>query len=371
PWCVKKCPYCDFNSHVSSNKITDKQYCQALILELEKKLPDIWGRRLLSIFIGGGTPSLIQPESLDKLLVNIRALLPFSPNIEITLEANPGTVDATKFTEFKALGINRLSIGIQSFQDNLLNQIGRIHSGQEAKKAIEISKQAGFDNINLDFIFALPQQTLKLLIDDLKCAIEFQPNHLSFYQLTIEPNTLFASKPPPLPVDDDVYEFFQIGQQYLHDNKFLQYETSAYAKTGKQCQHNLNYWQFGDYLGIGAGAHSKITHCQQQQIIRHWNHKNPAEYINQQSHKQVDNHQRILTKSDLILEFMMNTLRLKEGFNYSYFEDRTGLLKTDILPALQIAKDNKWIETRNSTIKATQQGERFLNDLLLLFMTEK
>ena len=279
PWCIKKCPYCDFNSHeVPISGFDEKSYIDALINDLEVELHRMWGRTINSIFIGGGTPSLFLPESLDRLLSSIRARLNLNSNIEITLEANPGAVDAEKFLEYRAVGINRLSLGIQSFDNKSLALLGRIHNSNEARKAIELSKQSGFENFNLDLMFGLPNQTVDNALADLKQAVEQLPTHISWYQLTIEPNTIFSSNPPRLPNDDLIWSIQEQGQIFLQDNNFRQYEISAYARDNRVSIHNINYWQFGDYLGIGAGAHSKITNIAQGQIERFTRHKIQKRY---------------------------------------------------------------------------------------------
>jgi oxygen-independent coproporphyrinogen-3 oxidase len=353
PWCAQKCPYCDFNSHAASISVDakqrDKDYVNALITDLEHELPAIWGRTVQTIFIGGGTPSLIQPESLHNLLSQIRARIKLSPMAEITMEANPGTVDQYKFAEFHDAGINRLSLGIQSFDDQLLKKIGRIHDSQQARLAIERAKAAGFDNINLDLMYALPGQTLKNALEDVQQAIAFDTSHLSHYQLTLEPNTLFASQPPKLPNDDLSYDMQLKCQQLLSDAGFQHYEVSAYAKSAKQCRHNLNYWQFGDYLGIGAGAHGKISDAAQQTITRRWKEKHPQQYLEVNSlemknlKKRAENSTNItnssmiggqqqLSRHDIGFEFMLNSSRLIDGFDSQLFFKHTGL------PIIQIEK---------------------------------
>ena len=270
PWCVRKCPYCDFNSHEAMAKIPEREYINALLGDLDHSLADIWGRSIQTIFMGGGTPSLFSPESMDRLLSQLRARLNFSPNIEISMEANPGTAEQGKFSEFFAVGINRLSIGIQSFDNVQLQRLGRIHNRREAFRAVEIAHAAGFDNLNLDLMFGLPRQTNEQALADLQNAIDLEATHLSHYQLTIEPNTFFYHQPPQTPDDDQLFEMQQQCQTLLADRGYTQYEVSAYAKDNHRCQHNLNYWQFGDYLGIGAGAHSKLSHGQPLQMTRQW-----------------------------------------------------------------------------------------------------
>ncbi len=406
PWCAQKCPYCDFNSHTVSkiNKQTDKQrdeqYVRALIRDLEQEIPGIWGRTIQSIFIGGGTPSLIQPESMQYLLSQLNALLNISPMAEITMEANPGTVDQVKFSEFHSAGINRLSMGIQSFDDQLLQKIGRIHDGQQACQAIHRAQQAGFDNINLDLMYALPGQTLQGAIDDVQQAIDFETNHLSHYQLTLEPNTLFANQPPQLPDDDLSYEMQIQCQHLLAHSGFNHYEVSAYAKTGKQCAHNLNYWQFGDYVGIGAGAHGKISDAAQQSITRHWKIKHPQSYLNSllaedflpaegsllaegslptkdsllakgsTSNKKSSmiGGEALLSRNDIGFEFMLNASRLTEGFSSQLFYQHTGLPITQIEKGLKKAVQLELIEWHRDHIKPTKRGLQYLNELQELFL---
>lgn len=392
PWCAQKCPYCDFNSHAvpcSSNQRNDQQrdeqYVTALINDLEQELPDIWGRTIQSIFIGGGTPSLIQPEAMQHLLSQIHARLKVSPMAEITMEANPGTVDQLKFTEFHAAGINRLSMGIQSFDDQLLEKIGRIHNGQQARQAIERAQQAGFDNINLDLMYALPGQTLKSAIDDIQQAIAFETTHLSHYQLTLEPNTLFACQPPSLPDDDLSYEMQSQCQHLLADAGFHHYEVSAYARADKQCAHNLNYWQFGDYLGIGAGAHGKISDAARQTITRRWKVKHPQSYMNgflsaegsvlaegsllaQGSLSAMIGGEQQLSRHDIGFEFMLNASRLTGGFDSELFYRQTGLPITQIEAGLKQAVELGLIEWHLHHIKPTERGLQYLNELQAIFL---
>ncbi|MBE9525448.1 MAG: oxygen-independent coproporphyrinogen III oxidase-like protein [Proteobacteria bacterium] len=369
PWCVQKCPYCDFNSHAvnASNNIKqrDEQYVTALLEDLQQELPDVWGRTVQSIFIGGGTPSLIDPEQLHRLLSHIRSLVKLSPLAEITLEANPGTVDQVKFAEFYAAGINRLSIGVQSFDDILLEKIGRIHNGQQACQAIETAQSVGFDNINLDLMYGLPGQTLKSAMADVQQAINFQTSHLSHYQLTLEPNTFFAVHPPPLPDDDLSYDMQIRCQEILAENDFNHYEISAYAKENQQCRHNLNYWQFGDYIGIGAGAHGKISNAQQQNIIRRWKEKQPFTYMEKSS---MIGGEGKLSRQDIGFEFMLNTSRLVEGFSSDLFARQTGMAINHIEKGLKKAVDLGLIEWQLHHIKPTQRGLQYLNELQTIFL---
>ena len=365
PWCVRKCPYCDFNSHEAGANLDESAYLQALLADLESSLPEIWGRRIESVFIGGGTPSLISPETMAKLISNIRALLSITPLTEITMEANPGTVDAEHFSGFVDAGINRLSIGIQSFNDEKLKALGRIHNRQEALKAFDTARRAGFENINLDLMFGLPDQTEQEAIDDLQTAIDLQPEHISLYQLTIEPNTLFHHQPPELPSDDATWSMQQALQSMLADAGYKQYEVSAYAREGKQCRHNLNYWQFGDYLGIGAGAHGKIS--MPDQIVRTSKRRNPRDYMDTAGQPICDS-RRELAAGDRSLEFMMNSLRLTDGFPLAMFQERTGLPFNQIVPALSEAESKGLIERDAIHLRPTETGQRYLNDLLQIFM---
>ena len=371
PWCIKKCPYCDFNSHQNSHDIPEAQYIEALIKDLEQDLPSIWGRTVESIFIGGGTPSLLSAQGLDQLLSAIRARLPLRPNLEITMEANPGTFEQEKFKDFFSAGINRLSIGIQSFDDEKLKTLGRIHNAFDAKHAIEIAYQAGFENINLDLMFGLPNQTTQQALADIDQALAHSPNHLSLYQLTIEPNTLFHSTPPQLPDDEINWEMQLRCQEKLADAGLIQYETSAYAKADRACHHNLNYWQFGDYLGIGAGAHAKITDASAQSITRSFKPKHPQTYMNHAGQTSGINGQTILSRHDVGLEFMMNALRLSQGFPLSLYYERTGLNITQLTKSLEEAEQRGLIERDLHHIQTTALGRQFLNELLMLFMPDK
>ena len=368
PWCIKKCPYCDFNSHEASISFDEQGYVDALIKDLEVELPHIWGRSIVSIFIGGGTPSLFSPESIDKLLSSIRAYLNFNSSIEITLEVNPGTVEANRFSEYKAVGINRLSIGVQSFNDKYLKLLGRIHTSREAEKAISICKGAGFKNFNIDLRFGLPSQNTSDALLDLSTAFDQLPTHISWYQLTIEPNTQFSFNPPNLPCDDNIWSMQKEGQELLKCNDFFQYEISAYAKKKFASIHNTNYWEFGDYIGIGAGAHSKITNFNDGKIERFSRHRVPKRYIELAGHSDVIAHKKILDSDDISLEFMMNTLRLTNGIPANLFFERTGLHMNQIKKELKYAKDRGLLDLCGDQIVASSHGQRYLNDLLQIFM---
>ncbi|QDC60625.1 oxygen-independent coproporphyrinogen III oxidase-like protein [Candidatus Methylopumilus universalis] len=369
PWCVKKCPYCDFNSHEhkEAQNFTDLEsmYVDALIKDLEISLPKIWGRKIHSIFFGGGTPSLFSGKAIQKILSQVRALTPILYDAEITLEANPGAIDSNHFEAYKEAGVTRVSLGIQSFNDVHLKALGRIHDSSEAKKGIEIAMRH-FDEVNLDLMYALPHQILNEAIDDAKTATSFSTQHLSFYHLTIEPNTFFFKHPPKLPLDDESAEMQETIEGILSQHGYQHYETSAFAKPKSQCQHNLNYWQFGDYLGIGAGAHSKLTF--HDKMIRESRYKNPKQYMEKVVIQHMVESETIIHESDLAFEFMMNHLRLIDGFSIQSFEDKTGLNISAIDKELKAAIDKKLITKDHEMIKPTLLGQRFLNDLLSIFL---
>lgn len=370
PWCVRKCPYCDFNSHEIKQTGLDDSYVDALFADLEQDLPAIWGRRISSIFIGGGTPSLFRPEAVEKLLSGLRARLKLLHGCEITLEANPGTVEQGRFAEFRAAGINRLSIGIQSFDNEALRRLGRIHDRNEAVIGVEAARTAGFENINLDLMFGLPDQDLKDAHEDLEMAIALQPEHLSYYQLTIEPNTPFHHAPPPLPEEESLWQMQVQGQERLAEAGYLQYEVSAYAKEGYRCQHNLNYWTFGDYLGIGAGAHGKITHAPEQRIERIRKRRHPVDYLALAGTPECITGRTELTARDVVLEFMMNALRLSGGFESALFAERTGMAINVVEKQLEQAVEIGFLEWGVKTIRPTEKGRNYLNELLQLFMDD-
>lgn len=366
PWCVRKCPYCDFNSHEARAKIPEQEYIDALLRDLEQDLPRVWGRIVHTIFIGGGTPSLFSPEAIDRLLSGIRARLPLDQNIEITLEANPGTVELERFKGFRAAGINRLSIGIQSFDEQKLKALGRIHGREEALRAAEAARAAGFDNFNLDLMFGLPGQTVEQALADMRTAMALRPTHLSAYQLTIEPNTLFHARPPTLPDDDITWDMQSQLQTELAAADYRQYEVSAYARPGYECRHNLNYWKFGDYLGIGAGAHAKITNA--SGITRLWKVKHPNEYLSAAGSPESIGGEQKLSRHDAVAEFMLNALRLVDGFPSPLFQERAGLPISACEPKLTLAENQGLIEWDTQSIRPTPQGRRFLNNLLELFV---
>jgi len=371
PWCVRKCPYCDFNSHAVRDGIPEQAYVTALLADLEQELGAVWGRTVDSVFIGGGTPSLISPPTLDRLLGEIRARLPLKPGAEITLEANPGTVDQARFAGYRDAGINRLSLGIQSFQPSLLENIGRIHNDSEAVAAFEAARLAGFDNINVDLMFGLPGQDIAMAIADLRIATALAPEHLSWYELTIEPNTWFHRHPPERVDDETRWDMQTAGHTLLHDAGYTRYEISAYAQSGRQCRHNLNYWQFGDYLGIGAGAHGKITDAAAQCIYRIAKIRHPRSYL-----EAAHTAQRIATKSelepdDVLLEFAMNALRLEHGFSTAGFTATTGLPASAIEPGVQTAMEQGLLTQHLGNIFATARGQRYLNELLQYWVPEQ
>ena len=366
PWCIKKCPYCDFNSHAVKGDTPEAAYIDALLKDLAEDVQRyVITRPISSIFIGGGTPSLFSPESINRLLRGIEQQLPLKPDIEITLEANPGTFESHKFAEFRALGINRLSIGIQTFNDTLLTRLGRVHSGGEALKAAEIAQQSGFDNFNLDLMFGLPGANPEDSQSDVATAISLKPTHISFYQLTLEPNTYFHKFPPQLPNDELIFDTQKRGQQLLADHGYQQYEVSAYSQSGLQCKHNVNYWQFGDYLGIGAGAHGKITQTLPQTIIRTVKPKSPEHYL-QDTHKLGSS--TVIPVAELPLEFIMNQLRLKQGFTADNYFSRTGLSIATLEPALSASLQQGLLINQDDSYFCSEQGWNFMDNILEKFM---
>jgi putative oxygen-independent coproporphyrinogen III oxidase len=367
PWCVRKCPYCDFNSHEASGELPEKEYLDALRSDLENALPLIWGRKIYTIFIGGGTPSLMSAAGLDRLMSDIRSLLPLDGNAEITMEANPGTFESDKFRAYRASGVNRLSIGIQSFNDRHLRALGRIHGADEARRAIDIA-HSHFDNFNLDLMYALPSQTLDEAGEDIATAIGFAPPHLSLYHLTLEPNTVFAKFPPVVPDDDASAAMQDMIDERTAIAGYRHYEVSAYAKAGRQARHNLNYWQFGDYLGIGAGAHSKISFP--HRIIRQARFKQPASYLRQIKEGNPVQEEIEIGRDALGFEFMLNTLRLVDGFEPNLFAERTGLTMNAIEKPLLEAERRGLLARDHKLIKPTDLGQRFLNDLQQVFLTD-
>ena len=361
PWCVRKCPYCDFNSHQAGDGIDEAAYIEALQHDLETELPFVAGRSLQSIFIGGGTPSLFSAAGIADILDNCRRHIAFDNAIEITMEANPGTFEQQKFEGFRQAGVNRLSIGIQSFHADHLRSLGRIHDDREAHRAVEIAQQAGFDNINLDLMFALPAQTTGQAVNDVQTACDKQVQHISHYQLTIEPNTYFHKHPPARPDDDAMWEMQQACQAVLTQHGYRQYEVSAWAQAGKRSRHNLNYWQFGDYIGIGAGAHGKLTH--EQGVTRRWKKRQPADYMKSAAQGEALSGAKRILEDELVFEFMLNALRLREGAPACLFCERTGLSLTqlqarcrEIDPALLLIDDQ--------VVRATDLGYRYIDEIL-------
>ena len=371
PWCVQKCPYCDFNSHGLRGGLPEADYVAALIADLEAALPLVWGRRVVSVFFGGGTPSLLSGEAVDTLLAAIRARLPLVYGAEITLEANPGTAESGKFAAFRAAGVNRLSLGIQSFNPAHLEALGRIHDAQEACRAIELAARH-FDSFNLDLMYGLPQQTMTQALADLEQALTFAPSHLSCYQLTLEPNTAFAAAPPALPDPDRCADMQEAIEARLADAGYTHYETSAFAQPGKQCRHNRNYWTFGDYLGIGAGAHSKLTvpTPDGRRILRQMRWKLPKQYLAQVAAGRPVQDEFDVAAEELPFEFMMNALRLNQGFETALFAERTGLSLEGIENTLQQAEQDGLIERTPGCIAPTRHGQRFLNRLLERFLAD-
>lgn len=365
PWCVRKCPYCDFNSHAASPTLPEEEYVDALLADLDQDLHAVHGRELSSIFFGGGTPSLFSAQALGRLLKGVEQRIRFAPDIEITLEANPGTFEQEKFTAYRALGINRLSIGIQSFQEQKLKALGRIHNGDEAIRAAGMARQAGFDNFNLDLMHGLPDQSLDDALGDLRQAIAMKPTHLSWYQLTLEPNTVFWNQPPVLPEDDTLWDIQEAGQALLAEHGYAQYEVSAYAQPGRAARHNLNYWSFGDFIGIGAGAHGKLSHPDGR-ILRTWKTRLPKDYLNPA--KQFKAGEKALGNEELPFEFLMNALRLTDGVDAALFAQRTGLDLDSLAEGRRQAEQSGLLQVEPSRLAATARGQLFLNDLLQYFL---
>jgi putative oxygen-independent coproporphyrinogen III oxidase len=365
PWCVRKCPYCDFNSHERTGALPEREYVERLLRDVESLLPSVWGRRISSIFIGGGTPSLFSPEAIDLLLAGVRARLQVAPEAEVTLEANPGTVEAGRFQGFRDAGVNRISVGVQSFDDRMLAALGRIHGGKEARAAVQTALEA-IGNVNLDLMYALPGQTMEMAQADLAQAIATGVPHLSAYQLTIEPNTVFFSKPPPLPEHDLAADMQLEVERRLAEAGYGHYETSAFARPGRRSRHNLNYWQFGDYLGIGAGAHGKVSFP--DRVTRHSRMKQPREYL---AADDTLVEQKEIAQAELGFEFMLNALRLVEGFAVPLFTERTGLPLSLLERPLQEAERKGLLARDWERIRPTERGRLFLNELLELFVPDR
>ena len=371
PWCVRKCPYCDFNSHEAKGALPFAAYVDALIADLDADLPLVWGRTVQTVFFGGGTPSLFPPEAIDAFLQAASARLRFAPGLEITLETNPGTAEHGRFDRYRAAGVNRLSFGVQSFDDACLQRLGRIHDSAQAETAVRLAQDAGFDNFNLDLMYALPGQTLAMAAYDIERAIALQPAHISHYQLTLEPNTLFAARPPAgIPDDDASWDIQEHCQGLLASAGYAQYEVSAYARPGRQCAHNLNYWHFGDYLGIGAGAHGKLTLGSEQAILRRWKVKHPAAYLASAGTPAAIGGDERIDASRRPFDYMLNALRLVDGFPLAEYEARTGLPRASIAGELHTAMANDWITQARDRVVPTELGRRFTNDVIGLFLPD-
>jgi len=366
PWCIKKCPYCDFNSYALNGNLPETEYIAALIADLKQDLQYVQDRKLLSIFFGGGTPSLFSPKSIEMLLTDVKRLIPFGDGIEITLETNPGTIEHFNFADYKTAGVNRISLGAQSFIDEKLQALGRIHNAKEILNAIDTLHKCNFESFNIDIMHSLPQQTLEQAMSDLTTAVDYQAPHISWYQLTLEPNTVFHKYPPKLPNDDLSWQIQQEGEKILATGGFNHYEISAFAKAGQQCLHNTNYWKFGDYLGIGAGAHGKVTDLSTMQAQRYWKTRSPKDYLDP-SKKFLAGINNIST-ADLPGEFMLNRLRLFTKIELQEFQQATGLPTTAITAILKSASKRGLIEYNNDALILTAFGKRFINDVMQLFI---
>lgn len=369
PWCIKKCPYCDFNSHALNNTLPEQQYLDALVEDLQQDLHLVQGREISSIFFGGGTPSLISPKGIAGLLQKISSLLPFAPDIEITLEANPGTIEHHNLHDFNLAGINRISIGAQSFDNQMLKTLGRIHQAKDTIAVIEQLHKSNFKSFNIDLMHGLPQQTVAQGIQDLQTAIALAPPHISWYQLTLEPNTVFYKYPPTLPTDEITWEIQTQGEQLLNNAGFEHYEVSAFTKPRHACKHNINYWKFGDYLGIGAGAHGKITNLKNLAITRSWKSRNPKDYLDPDKPFLAGN--KTIEPADIPSEYMLNRLRLFGAFDMQEYTKYTGLPISSIAAILNAAQDKGLMELRDNTCSLTPLGKRFLNDTLQMFLMEE
>jgi len=370
PWCVRKCPYCDFNSHEQKGGLPVDEYVAALVADLEQDLPLAWGRSVHSVFFGGGTPSLFAPAAIGAILDACSARVRFAPNAEITMECNPGTAEHGRFEEYLRAGVNRVSFGVQSFDDGCLQRLGRIHDSREAERAVKLAQDAGVANINLDLMYALPGQDLAMALHDVERALALQPQHLSHYQLTLEPNTVFAAKPPEgIPAEDDSWDMQERCIEAMAAAGFAQYEVSAYAQPDRQCAHNLNYWRFGDYLGIGAGAHGKLSLGASGEVRRRWKLKNPRDYLASAGSPAGIGGDETLSPAQLPFDYMLNALRLVEGFPLVDFEARTGLPRSAIAARLETARERGWLEVDAERVTPTELGRRFTNDVIGLFLT--
>ena len=367
PWCLKKCPYCDFNSHTAPAVLPDERYVDALIEDLDHDLPKVWGRTVASVFIGGGTPSLFSGAALRRLLDALRSRMRCHPGLEVTMECNPGTAEYAPFEDVVAAGVNRLSIGAQSFNDELLVRLGRVHKSSETRVAVERARAAGITNLNLDIMFGLPGQSSEQGLADLQQALDLQPTHLSWYQLTIEPNTMFAARPPVLPDEDVLWHMQTSGQKLLRDAGYRQYEVSAWALPGHECRHNINYWSFGDYLGIGAGAHAKLT--MSGQIERTIRQRQPNAYLAASAADRLIEI-RQPERQDLLFEFMLNALRLKSGFSWAGFTAATGLADNEALSHIEQLQSEGLLEAANGRVRATELGFRFLDEITARFLPD-
>ena len=373
PWCVKKCPYCDFNSHgLRSEPPPYADYIDHLLADLDADRRDfaaaLQGRSLTSIFFGGGTPSLFAPELIARLMEGVRERLPLPADAEVTLETNPGTVEHGRFDGYLKAGVNRISFGVQSFDDDKLQRLGRIHSASEAQDAVKSAQDAGYRNINLDLMYALPRQTLDGALLDVERALALQPTHISHYQLTLEPNTVFAANPPPLPDDDHAWAMQEACEARLAGAGYGQYEISAYAQAGRRCAHNLNYWQFGDYLGIGAGAHGKLSDATDGQVHRRWKTRSPRGYMQDPGGAGRIGGDQVVAARELPFEYMLNALRLVDGVPLGEFSERTGLAAEAIAPALTAARRRGWLLDDPERLRTSPSGQRFLNDVIASFL---
>ena len=369
PWCVRKCPYCDFNSHQGKGGLPFDAYVDALLRDLDHDLPLVWGRTVHSVFFGGGTPSLFPPETIDRFLQGASSRLRFAPGLEVTLETNPGTAEHGRFEHYRAAGVNRISFGIQSFDDASLQKLGRIHDSREAEHAVKLAQDAGFDNLNLDLMYALPGQTLAMAEHDLQRAFALQPAHVSHYQLTLEPNTVFFARPPQgIPDDDLAWDMQEHCQALLADAGYQHYEVIAYARAGRRCVLNLNYWRYGDYIGIGAGAHGKITVGATQQVLRRWKVKHPTAYLAAAGTPDAIGGDDDITPERRPFEFMLNALRLQDGFALTDFTATTGLPAEHIATPLEQARQRGWLALSGTHVMPTALGRRFTNDVIELFL---
>lgn len=374
PWCVRKCPYCDFNSHAQNGALPVDEYVRALLADLDRDLRDhaaaIAGRPIHSVFFGGGTPSLFAPDAIARVLDGVAARLALPRDAEVTLETNPGTVEHGRFDGYLAAGVNRISFGVQSFEDDKLRRLGRIHSAGEADRAVKSAQDAGVANVNLDLMYALPEQTPAQAVGDVERALALQPTHVSHYQLTLEPNTLFAAKPPPLPDEDSAWDMQEACQAALAADGYAQYEVSAYARDGRECAHNLNYWRFGDYLGVGAGAHGKLTDAHTARIVRTSKVKLPRSYLERAARGEAFGTASDIAAEDRPFEFMMNALRLRDGVDAASFAERTGLADAAIADTVRRARERGWLVSEPARIATTDLGWRYLNDVIAAFLPD-